>query len=215
MVLGKRKRTSNGRRPAAKRRRFFFMQNSTLVPRRIRQKVHNFTRSQYISAITQNPQTAVAMAFNFKLSDLTNYSEFTNLYDQYRIKAVAFEILPNVTGNDGNPNTSQILLPFIHTAIDHNDSSAPTIDAIMQYKNYKRTRSHLVHRRYFKPAVASMNYNTVTTTSYTARFGQWIDTDDAATPHYGLKLFIDAPGPNQTLYYRVFVKYYLQFKDQR
>ena len=43
-------------------------------------------------------------AYDFKLSYLPAYTDFTNLFDQYRIVKVKIEFIPNLTGN-GAPGT--------------------------------------------------------------------------------------------------------------
>lgn len=178
-------------------------------------RIHNFTRVKELTEINSSTTADVLGAMTFKLSDLTNATEFTNLFDKFRICAVKLEIVPKFSGNDMNPGTTFPGAPCIHSVLDYNDATNPgDLNELMQYSNYKRTRGHNIHKRYFKPCVLAANYEGSVTTAYTSKWKVWLDCTDSGTAHFGLKYMIDRT-PNVAFQYRAFVKYYIQCKDPK
>lgn len=128
-------------------------------------------------------------------------SEFNVLFDSFMIKKVIVEIIPAETisaviapGSTGAiaPVVGQ---PWISSAIDYNDSVAPTTDAtLQQYETYKLTGTNNVktHKRTIYPKVAPALYdtNSGSASSYgtpTQMFVQTSSSENVA--HYGLKLW--------------------------
>lgn len=209
------KRKFSSRNLPSKRRRL-------AVRRRIRRTIrgrsgiHSFTRSYQLTDLTVNSLTQTAGGLSFKLSNLPEYTEFTFLFDQYRIMAAKVEFVPVFTGNDTNPLTSVLYMPNVHSVIDYTESNTPgTLSELMQYSNYKRTRGNSIHKRYLKPAIAASNYETLAASSYTPKWGQWVTTEsgDAATPFFGLKYWIDSTNSTTAVTYKVYVKLYFQCKS--
>lgn len=125
----------------------------------------------------------------FDIGQLPNMSEFSNLFDVYKMNAIKFELVPCQTGSDVNPNTTSLFLPNILSAIDYTDSTAPTgINELMQYTSCRRTKITRRHSRYFKPKVNN-DVNTIAIGN--ARPG-WYGFG-AAIPMYGVKWGLDQP----------------------
>lgn len=215
--MAKRKYVSGPRFERRVRRRSLLRRTSmSRIKRRRRNPTHNFTRTVQLANIDASHLANVYGAITFKLTDLPNYTEFTNLFDRYRINAVKLTIVPLVTSNDVNPATTLFTLPNVHTAIDYNDNSNPgSMNELMQYSNYRCTRANKVHSRYFKPSVLQSNYETAVATAYTPAWKRWLTCDDPVTPHYCLKYGLDTPNGNIDLAFRVYAKYYFQCKDLR
>lgn len=162
----KRKRTTSrapSRNYPRKRRRT----NMRVARSRFNTNVHHFKRTVQMPGLitSYEPNTlqdSVRGAIEFKLSNLSNVDEFTNLFDQYRINAINIkvEFIPSLSGFDGHPMTTTpvpyVGLPHLHTVIDYDDANAPASkNALMEYSNYKRTRGDIVQKRYFRPAVST------------------------------------------------------------
>ena len=87
------------------------------------------------------------MNFAFKLADLPASTDFTNLFDRYKIAGVAVRIIPLLgSGVNGNPTTTTSLWSIpsmvIHMAQDLSDitalgNSASGIDSLRQYEGYR------------------------------------------------------------------------------
>lgn len=202
----KRKATSQGGRAVKRFRRRPNIRRPLRRPGRV-QKVHNFKRVTQSTSIT--PGTGV---MEFRLNELVNASEFTNLFDRYRLRGVQVKIVPRVNSFDANPNATVQSRPTIHTAIDYNDSTAPT-DALelMQYDTYRMTTGDRTHKRYFSPRVSTNLFRTAISSSYaTAPRSQWIDCTSVGidTPHFALKWVIDNNSYDQN--FMVFKTFYFQ-----
>ena len=150
-----------------------------------------------------------AVGFNFSLNDLPNYTEFTALYDMYKINAVKISFLPQMNnsvsiGSINNPNASARFF----SAIDYNDASTPgSSDELRQYKTCKITPILKKHTRMiYKPKI-------LTTNSFS--ISPWMATSSPSENYYGLRVFVEAMDSTSTLSmtYSVEAKYYLAFKN--
>lgn len=176
----------------------------------IRQPVQYFKRTLFVkAAYASSAVTDTLFSRKFALSDLANYTEFTSLYDQYKIRAIKFSLIPRVTEAD----TSQSV-PTVSTCIDFDDNTAPSsIDDMVQYQNFKMTRGNKIHNRYWKPAVSSMAWNSGVGTAYTVSKNLWIDVGSSGIPYFGIKGCIQQSAVAQT--FDLKVDYYMMFKNVR
>lgn len=156
----------------------------------------------------------------FKLSDLPNYAEFTALFDQYRITRISISFLPMsncnilsaITSSDtGNPG-------IFGTVLDFDDANAPTTLAeLQQYQtfSYQPAVTRRVHRRSFKPRIASAVYAGAFT-SFANMKDIWIDVASPNVQYYGLKYYMDQYDAITTpQIYQVMATYYVQFRQVR
>jgi len=155
-------------------------------------------------------------ALSFKLSDLPNYSEYTALYDEYRIKAVKVMFIPNfnVSAVDETSGTTNSYtgVPALYTWIDTDDNTAPTaITAGQQFQTFKcHGLMNTMRQRTLIPEVSTALYSG-SFTSYGQLKNQWIDNNSPSVVHYGLKYGI----LNGSSSYGVFdcvATYYLEFR---
>lgn len=174
---------------------------------------YRFTRISQGSQILASNAGAATGAYNFQLASLSGYTEFTALFDQYRIVGVEVQLIPNVTGSDANPLSTVVLLPNVHTVIDYDDdSTVGTLTTLMKYPSYRRTRGNQVHKRFLRPAAQIEVYKTAGTMGTSAKWGQWLDCGDSTIPLFGMKYYVDATNSATTIAYQVYFKYYLEFK---
>lgn len=187
--------------------------------RRRRSNTYNCVRSTGI--VTLNClNNVVGNTITFNLTTLPNYTEFTNLWDMYRINCVVLKWrfdrqIPSVS--DTTP------MGYLHYAFDPNDDTATsTINDLTQYGTYNRKA--LDGQRPFNikiyPKAQQMLYKSVTTTGYAPKSRMWINTADPNVPHYALKYIVDGNdgvggGPGDLLVgvITLQVKYYLSFKN--
>lgn len=201
------KRKTGGKRKAAVRR-----------PRRrnIASKVHSFKRSVYVPNWI-NTLTIGDTAFNFnpQLTDVPDHTEFTKLFDQYRISGASFKLVPRWNVTQSLPTGTIPGLPpsQVMTCFDFDGNGPTTLQAILQYQNLKMTRGTSVHQRYLKPATLAMAYETTVSTAYVPKWNQFIDTANDAVPHYGLYGII--PNIGVTYSYDLYATYYIQCKNVR
>lgn len=165
--------------------------------------------------------------YTFSLDDIASETDFTNLYDAYKIKAVKLRFLPYYTQsvlNSANPTFStfsSVSNLRIYSAVDYNTASTPTsIDSIREYSNCKVTSYTRGHSRYFKPLpqlVASNNpfYQ------FPRAFAPWMNSTTSSTAYLSLRVGIDtslfpaasiAPGD---VLLRVEAVYYISCKSPK
>lgn len=180
-----------------------------------RMLVHFFRRSPELSQISGNDsQPQVKGAFTFTLQDLPAYTEFTNLYDQFRILGVRLQMKLNVSPDAQTASTSNY--PVLYYVRDYDDNTAPTTTSeINQYANLKKKvlRPNSFVNIYLKPAVLVQTYETSVATGYSPKWKQWIDCTDSATQYFAMKYYIDGLWSRYEV--DVHSTYYLQFRNPR
>lgn len=154
----------------------------------------------------------------FKLSVLPNASEFTTLFDAYRIDKVKLTFI--YSSNDAVQGTSATnSLPMIGVVKDYDDATALTsVGDYEQYETYKLKRIDKPFSVVLRPRIAMSAYQGAFT-GYINTSAKWIDANSPDVQHYGLKWFIWKPNPQSTGaklgQLHIMVKYYLSFKLTR
>lgn len=205
------KSKSNKRKAANKRRNR--MGRKRYGGKSLRQPVHYFKRSVFSAgALTATAGTTVFDAGAFRLSSLPDASDFTALYDQYRIKAIRWQLMPR--GNSSDLGTAGAQQTRLFSVIDYDDGVIPTtINQLCQYQNLKVTSTTQQHVRYFKPMIRrEINNGGGGTANEPAR--AWLDVANSTVDHLGVKLALQGP-VSGTITYDVLVTYYLAFKNVR
>lgn len=180
---------------------------------KVKSGVHYFKRSYITSQNTYDWPTINTNGWDFFLSQLPNYTEFTNLYNEYKIARVKVKFIYSANNQPVTTLANITALPTIYTAVDTNDSVAPTaVSDLLQYKTFKAHRADKPFSVYFKPNYAVAAYSGAFT-SYAASAG-WIDTSSVNVKHYGLKWIIDpmfySTGTNVTGRLQTILTYYIK-----
>lgn len=179
----------------------------------LRQPVHYFKRTLYTPTSLISSSTAdVPFSFRFRLVDLppAAVTDFTGLYDQYKIRAVKVSIIPR-----SNDYGSGITAARIFSVLDYDDSIIPgSLNEILQYQNVKMTTYGKVHSRYFKPSVNFQGGILGTTNNMALpKKNVWIDIASTDVPHFGMKGVITPT--SGALAFDLKVEYYLAMKNVR
>lgn len=143
-------------------------------------------------------------SYYFTISQLNNYTEFTPLFDQYRIRTVIMKFRLIAPPEANNTPVNQQYYPDIACTVDHDDNNTVTsMETLWQYGKCKRgilrPNSWFTYRCH--PTAAIQLYRTTTTTAYApAKSTMWMDLAQTDMPYYGVKVGIDASsiGSNQT-----------------
>lgn len=128
----------------------------------------------------------------FTLSNVPNYNELRNLFDNYRISKVLYRwvLIRDPSAYQTTAGT-QGLYPRLTWVHDFNDSTPLARDQLMQYPkmrefffgdNNQKTKWFAI-----KPAILKAQYNGVLAASYSPAWMQFMDTNYYDTPHYGIK----------------------------
>lgn len=168
-------------------------------------------------------------AMQFRITDLPGYTDFTNLFDQYRIDQVDVEIshLFNSStsgGSPGSPPLAGATMPTVMYCPDFDDAVVPTSQT--QLAARQRTKQWTFRgdggplKFSVKPRIASLVYKTSgTTIGYTvADQSTWVNQAFTDVPSYGVKLwfqdmFQTTGGPTGMTHFRVKMRYHLSCKD--
>jgi len=171
--------------------------------------IFSFRRSTgFIGKVAFNGVTETKLAYSFKLNDLPGYTEFTGMYDFYRITKVKVTYLPEQTDfiSTGNVNSSDHI-PLI-TVVDNNDASVPaSVDELREYQDHK-VRSII---RPFKETF-QVAFQDATSSE---RDG-WIATTNATQPYFGFKVAAPPTAATTTAFSAWFeCTYYVEFKQPK
>lgn len=156
-----------------------------------------------------------------------DYSEFTTLFDQYKIDKVDVMLIPTYTNTGITANVTQ-QLPVMVYALDDDDSAAASKLVLQEYGNARYTTlSNAVMGDprplvTFQPKPAQAIYQTGATFAYgeISKGPKWIDVSYPSVPHYSFKAALDGANttgtPNTVIcYIDVVVKYHYSFKTVR
>jgi len=159
------------------------------------------------------PNITVTQTYDFNLAQLDDSTEFTNLFEKYRIKAIQFKMFPMIQSN----NPGQTYMPVLAYCRQTSSGVTPaTLSNFMQQDNVKLTRANKPITIYLKPFVDTEVYKSSVSTGYSGKRGLWINTTDDTVPHYGVNLLGELPavgpiGSTEYQRYRVFAKFYMEF----
>lgn len=169
------------------------------------QKTHRFKRTYNVGTSTTNAVTNTLVAANFSLNDLPGYTEFTALYDYYKITGVKFALIPYQTQSNSVSSLNNAANVPIFYAVDTSDSTAPTtVEEICEYQDHKIARLYDGFSHYFKPKF---------TDATSASRDGWISTSNPTLNWFGIKFAIP-PTANAMTYYQVWT-IYIQCKDPK
>lgn len=169
----------------------------------------------FTDLVAQATSTTQAQ-YNFTLSTLDFSSNFVNLFDQWRIDAVKFSIVP--TSNAIQVVTqSTTNMVQLYCVIDYDDSSAlGTVAQARGYDNCIELQPGESLERTFQPRAALSAYSG-SFGSFANIGGGWFDSGSTGVQHYGIKVIIPGATAAQTLLqtWRVFAEIYVSFRTLR
>lgn len=127
----------------------------------------------------------------FAMGNVNGYTEMLNLFDNFRIVSVKYRWICARNPDLATTVNNRGIYPRVTWCHDFNDGVTISRDAIYQRaKVYEEffTDSKQCSRWYsIKPAALIQMYESPTNTCYGPKWRQWMDTNDYATPHYGIK----------------------------
>lgn len=168
-------------------------------------RIINFKRT-YVDTIILN--TAVAPAgwttlsaggdhalvanYNVSLSQIANYTNFTNLFDSYKISGVRLQAYIDYTSTDTVSHAQTIL----YSCRDHLGQNLPATLTEDWFLERPRSQKTLCINAVGKPAFdifmpvsqLGLLYNSAVNTDYSLTKPKFISTNEPGTPHYGFNL---------------------------
>lgn len=174
------------------------------------------TGNYFFGAASYGIDSADTMVTGPTSMSMPNVSEFTTLWDKYKLLRVKWTFIPKwnsleqpASGSAGNLLT----LSYVH---DVDDVTVPTdFNYISQYpglvtKTFMKPMS--VTMKY--PCVSTAIYNSAVSTAYGVKKGPWINMAYSQVPHYGIKGVWSSNG-NTTWYIDLKITWYFVVKNMR
>lgn len=130
--------------------------------------------------------TGVTGALQFCLSDVPTPTDFTSLFDQWRIQQVKVEFIP--LSAPFGASTTATNLPYLITALDYDDATTPANAAVLQqYSNAQVVYNQEYTQRTLTPRSALSAYSGSFGSFVLAPVGEWKDSASPGTLYYGVK----------------------------
>lgn len=132
---------------------------------------------------------------------LQNSTEFSTLFDQWRLKAVSIRVdMPLMYDNSGG---LPIVYPNLNYIVDYDSYNDCTLNQMVQYP---QMRVHNFQEGGYKPLMITLSpkpLRDIASSGVSTGYGPlptapWIRTDEFGIPHYGLKLAWDFMSVAQT-----------------
>lgn len=161
----------------------------------VRNQLYYFTRRcAPIATIVGNPASAPFLYGSvFKLSDLPNVTDFSNLFDRYMLTYVKMAFYLKVDPSAQNAATATF--PKIYLTRDYdNEAIVPSNINALREQAKCIVRVLTPNRPVtigIRPACQAMTQLNTTTNVRTPVWKQWIDFDSPDVPHYAVKWAID------------------------
>lgn len=215
--------TRSQKKKSYRKKRRYNRKKSVIPRNKLSSKVYHFKRYRTPLYLYSAASVFEGFSYSFTLSDLPDYTEYTKLFDQFRINMVKIYFIPNGNVNQIDPVIATQPSDYwncIYTAIDTNDTTAPNNDNVLrQYSTFKFSPNLKIHKRIVYPKPLIELYKSAVTTGYSNLPNSqkmWVSTNDSTIPYYGIKGGFDNPtATNGYLYYKVQMVYYMSFRNSK
>jgi len=174
-------------------------------------QVYNFIETDtQVNLMTTSTTISQAFGTYAALNGLPNATNYTALFDQYRIVQVEVWITPQIGGSGG------VLLnagSLMKTVVDYDNTTTTATQAFFDdFANCHTTGIQSGHYRRYTPHVAVAAYSGAFT-SFSNVVAPWIDCASPGVQHYGLKIYADAT-PLGAIGIDVITRYHVQFRNK-
>jgi len=184
-------------------------------------RVHYFTRTTHKQALTQAPTTAnTAGAMFFTLNDLYSPSDFTNLFEEYKIMKIVLNFEPIFTEAPEGSGATPLYMPYISMCNDYND--ATFTDTSTTGRNTVRawsgSKSYPMFGRPWTWALyphVSLDTLVTAASGYTTMPGSstWISSTTIGVKYFGVKYWYDNANLDDNLaFVNVYATFHMAFR---
>jgi len=158
-----------------------------------------FKRTLYDGAFASSIPAGAGYARNFQLDELSGFTDFTTLWDQYRLARIDYKLIPriNVHSFTTAAVSTTAIMPTIAIWSDPDDSTAPAAQGeSLEVENAQYCSGVEVITGSFIPRTATAVYGGAFT-SY-GDFTGWCDCTSDDIEWYGLKCWVTPDGVTQS-----------------
>jgi hypothetical protein len=139
-------------------------------------------------------------ALIFRLSDLPASTDFTNLFDMYRLTKIEIDWLPEYTELTDAALVSNAINVRFNSTIDISDATAPTsVSQVLEYQQVHSTGITQPHSRSFVPSFLMGGL---------VPCNCWLPTSNPNERHYAVKIGVPPTGVAMT--FRSRVRYFVE-----
>lgn len=168
------------------------------------------------SSIVFTSQAAAAVGYagiGFRLADLQNYTEFSNLFDHYMIRGVQLTFSFLV---DNNTLGGGFLSPQLYIVTDYDDNTVPaSVGELIQYPHCQQINLHDHASSTVSVFIRPRVMNAADSAQQPRSRQPWIDMASPTVVYNGIKIaLVDRNAAASTKFY-VKAKYYITCKGQR
>lgn len=220
------------RRPLSRSKGYRFPKTSANVTRS-RALTATYTQPRSLTSSTVYPIRRMVTTSNitstssfldyvapFQLSFLPDYTEFTALYDQYRVDKLVYHFIPlqseSTTYNAaGSPSNSLLL-----TAVDFDGgSSGLTLPQFLSYESCTVVPAQRTHKVTVQPRATLAGANAAATivNLAIAPTDTWFDCATSTLPFFGCRFatLAETGSPTSHISYSVWIEAFVTFKNTR
>lgn len=180
------------------------------------------TEGNQQNLVISNPSSSNSQGFTFALNQVSQFTDFTNMFDVYRIDKVEciFHLVPNpdaYAAVAGATVNSINWYPRLYTDVDYTDITPPTLTEMKARSLAKMVvlKPNTLHKITVRPMPKILVQGPSSFTASTNSHG-WISTTDSDVVHFGLKCVLDSWGvivpAGQSFFVRLDFKYYCSFR---
>lgn len=127
----------------------------------------------------------VPFTVTFRLDELEQYTDFTGLFDQYKIVSCKVKVQSTFFAS----TQTSTPVPFIDYIQDHDDNTMPSLSLMRQKMGvttkYFGSRSNVTMG--VRPKLATQVYDGLTTAYAVPGKNPWLNASHPSVPHYGIK----------------------------
>jgi len=152
---------------------------------------HKFVQTSVSGVVLTSSNAAAVFGVKFfTTADITQFSSFAAVFDQYRFDEVEVWLSPSY--NNATVSAQQLgTSAQIYSVVDYDDANTITQNGALQYSNVMASSINDGHYRRFKPHTAVAVYSGTFTGFKNVPAG-WTDCASTTVQHYGMKFLMDA-----------------------
>lgn len=154
---------------------------------------HHFRRLFNVGTWAGNAAyVPLAQATGFAMNALPGVTDFTTLYDQYKVTHIQLRFHLRI--EPGAQVAADASYPRLFYITDHDDLTPPSsIDDIRQNSRCKvrvlQPNKEIIVN--FKPSILTVMYQSALASGYTPAYNKWVGMSNTVLPYYGLKWCVD------------------------
>lgn len=172
--------------------------------------------------ISSENQVEYTNAITFQFAQITNYTYYAQLWDQYRINYVKVEFIPVLTqtvnrpyDDTTTPNLNTVM-PCLFAVIDRDDSNTASSAEIKSRQGHRVVKAIQPMKWSFSPSTLTPVYaGSVSAFGYKVNLNkQWLDMGNTGVVHFGLKYALETQSPKNAYVYRIRKTFYISLRKR-